>query len=253
MCVEEGCDRPPTCRGMCNSHYQKWYHCTPPEQRGLAPTQINKILICTIQGCDRSHKARGWCDRHWNRWKKWGDPLLGRDKSATCEYFRAHLGEEGEGCLIWPFGTSQPSGRGYGRVSIDGVAYSVARLACEHRWGPPPSPGMDVAHLPLVCHNRLCWRGAHLRWATRLENVADMELDGTAIRGEARWNSRLTTDEVVAIRIAYAQGDVLQATLAEQYGVTKSLVGNIIRGRCWKHVGGPITHRNRSKNTPGRG
>lgn len=96
---------------------------------------------------------------------------------------------------------------------------------------------MDAAHLPVICHDRLCWRGTHLRWASRRENAADMNFDGTNLIGEHRWNSILTPDQVLEIRSKYTgRGGVTQEELAAEYGITRGNVSSIVTGKSWKHL-----------------
>lgn len=45
---------------------------------------------------------------------------------------------------------------------------------------------------------------------------------------------------VLSIRKRYASGHS-QTELAEEYDVHQTLIGFVVRGEMWKHVGGPIT------------
>ena len=195
--------------------------------------------MCKEEGCDREPEKyrKGWCSSCHYRWRTYGDPRGGSKPplGEALAYFHAHLGEEGPGCLIWPYSRNEAS---YGMVTLNGRRQSVSRLACEHQWGPPPSPGMDAAHLPIVCHKRLCWRGVHLRWATRRENVADMELDKTTLRGEGRWTSILTEAQVLEIltRFTGRGCGVTQRELAEEYGTTVPNISSIVTRKSWTHL-----------------
>lgn len=78
-------------------------------------------------------------------------------------YFLAHVDDETDECIVWPFGTS---GRGYGVLRFDGTPQKVHALACIRHNGPIPQPGMVVRHLP-GCTNRRCFNWRHLSWGTR--------------------------------------------------------------------------------------
>lgn len=54
--------------------------------------------------------------------------------------------------------------------------------------------------------------------------------------GERNVHAVLTEDAVRAIRGRYEAGNVTQRQLAEEYGVTRSCIGNIITRRAWPHV-----------------
>jgi len=51
--------------------------------------------------------------------------------------------------------------------------------------------------------------------------------------GEAHWNAKLTEEDVEAIRKRYEGGEH-QVDLAREYGVSRSLVNKIIKGKAWR-------------------
>lgn len=55
-------------------------------------------------------------------------------------------------------------------------------------------------------------------------------------RGEAQHSSKLTAEQVVEIRARYEQGGVSQYTLAEEYGVARSTLAEIVRRETWTHI-----------------
>jgi hypothetical protein len=58
---------------------------------------------------------------------------------------------------------------------------------------------------------------------------------GTAIRGEAHGNAKLTARAVRQIRILHAQG-CTSAQLGERFGVSSDAVRDVVRGRTWTHI-----------------
>lgn len=58
-------------------------------------------------------------------------------------------------------------------------------------------------------------------------------------RGSDRPAAKLTDDQIVEIRHAYAHG-AKQADIGAEYGITQGLVSLIVNGKRWTHVGGPI-------------
>lgn len=54
-------------------------------------------------------------------------------------------------------------------------------------------------------------------------------------RGSDRPAAKLTDDQIVEIRQAYAHGSK-QTEIAESYGITQGLVSLIVNGKRWTHV-----------------
>ena len=52
--------------------------------------------------------------------------------------------------------------------------------------------------------------------------------------GEDHWASKLTEEDVAKIREVYRTGTISQAKLAREYGVSRSTINKIIRGKLWK-------------------
>ena len=119
---------------------------------------------------------------------------------------------------------------GYPTVGLhrDGTqqTYFVHRLVCEAFHGARPS-GAEVAHGDGDTANA---RADNLRWATRMENMADTIVHGTRAAGERHGNSKLTAGNIIEIRHAK---DVTQRELAAKFGVVQSCIANIQAGRRW--------------------
>jgi hypothetical protein len=103
--------------------------------------------------------------------------------------------------------------------------------------GEIKDPVLDTCH---SCDDPPCCNPGHLRFATRLENVADMYERGRARVGSAHPFARLTEAAVVEIRVRRANG-AMQKTLAADYGVSDAYVSEIVNGLVWRHAGGPIS------------
>lgn len=114
----------------------------------------------------------------------------------------------------------------------------VHHLVLEAFVGPCPN-GHQACHFPDrdVTNNRRC----NLRWDTLLENARDRIRHGTQVRGESQPRAKLTDADVSAIREEYFSGDVRAEDIAARYDVTATLIQNIVRGKTWKHVSGPIS------------
>lgn len=142
---------------------------------------------------------------------------------------------EGDECVLWPFGRL-PSG--YGRFSKNGKNVYAHREVCRRAHGEPPFSRAHAAH---GCGNGSggCVNRKHLRWATPTQNAADKIMHGTSLAGERNHRSKLTADQVVAIR----QDGRATRDIAKAFGVTASNVSHIKRADTWALAvsGCPVT------------
>lgn len=132
---------------------------------------------------------------------------------------------------------------GYHRVLLRdafgaGNMRSIHRLALEAFVGPCPD-GMEACHNN---GNRTDNRLSNLRWDTKAGNARDRFKHGTDGSGERNGSSRLTLLEAESIRAEVASG-ACRVDVAVKYGVTPSLVSQIVLGRAWKSAGGPRSLR----------
>lgn len=127
------------------------------------------------------------------------------------------------GC--WLYGGAQ-DGAGYG-ISWFGRAH---RVSWEVHNRPIPE-GLVVMHRGDVTS---CINPAHLQVGTQQENNDDKVRKGRAraLRGEEAANAKLTSAQVMAIRLSRSA----TRELVEEYGVSQTLVDGIRRGRLWRHL-----------------
>jgi len=140
---------------------------------------------------------------------------------------RAEIGAEND-CWNW---TTAKTSAGYGQMRVNGKVKYAHRLSFEIHRGAIPS-GMFVCH---HCDNRKCINPSHLFLATNAENTADRHAKGRngRLRGIDQNGAKLTEASVISIRTAEG---VTQQHLADQYGVSVSLVGFIRQGKIWTHL-----------------
>lgn len=150
------------------------------------------------------------------------------DKGATERFLRSFADYGGDDCLIWPFARNE---KGYGLAVVSGHQRGAHRWMCIIAHGEPPSTKHEAAHSCGKGHLG-CVNPRHLRWATHRENSADRFVHGTDNRGERNGKTRLTADDVRAIRAAPPH----LAPLMERYGLTKHAVSKIRSGKRWGHV-----------------
>jgi len=121
---------------------------------------------------------------------------------------------------------------GYARVALrEGGRVkdvSISRLILSAFVGEP-FEGAEAAHRNGdPTDNRV----ANLYWATPVQNAADKREHGTAAKGERHGLSKLTEDDVRAIRSSPAKA----SDIAPLYGVSRWYINDVRRRRTWAHV-----------------
>ncbi len=100
-----------------------------------------------------------------------------------------------------------------------------------------------------TCGNKKCVNPNHLYWGTRKDNIRDQIRDGVFRgsdnlpspndprmdkSGENNGRHKLTEEQVAEIRQKYIPRKYGVVKLAQEYGVSKSMISYIIRGENWK-------------------
>lgn len=117
------------------------------------------------------------------------------------------------------------------------------RLSLEAKLRRPIHPGFFACH---SCDNPACVNPRHLYEGSHLANVHDAMSRGRHKRGSMDPSAKLDEAKAVAIRIRAANGEP-NRNLAIEFGVAESLVSGVVRGTRWRHAGGPITRRYKTK------
>lgn len=130
-------------------------------------------------------------------------------------------------CWEWR-GWRHPSGYGQiGRgIRADGLVYTHI-AAWEVTSGPVPS-GLRVCH---TCDNRSCVNPGHLFLGTSADNTHDMVKKRRHRFGEAH-AQKLSDAQVVEARRLLAEG-TSQQKVADQFGVSRSMIGQIGQFNRW--------------------
>ena len=104
------------------------------------------------------------------------------------------------------------------------------RVAWELYRGPIPA-GLRVLH---HCDNPRCVNPDHLYLGTQRDNMRDCQQRGREPdrKGVQNGHSKLTEDQVRFIR----RSALPAAKMAALLGVCRTAVGEVRRGRNWKHV-----------------
>ncbi len=150
--------------------------------------------------------------------------------------------QKSDGCWPW-LGSSNRLG--YGLVRFNGGGTTTA-----HRYAYELTHGAIGDRHLLVCHhcdNPPCVRPDHLFLGTSADNMHDAQRKGRmrtrspkVLKGQRRgerchW-ARLTTDDVLDIREAYASGFGSLSELAGLYGIHYSAISLIVNRKRWAHL-----------------
>lgn len=141
--------------------------------------------------------------------------------------FHSHIDRSGGNDACWNWTGS--SIKGYGNMRWRGGIEYAHRIAYELAYGNCPKD-LDVLH---TCDNPSCCNPRHLVLGTHLANMHDRDVKGRQVtqRGENHKLSKLTDVQVIEIRERYAKGNVQQAQLAREYGVSRSLIYKLVRNK----------------------
>lgn len=160
------------------------------------------------------------------------------------------------GCWEW---NRARDGNGYGAFKIYGKQYRASRVAAAFS-GLLVEGDACVLHR---CDNTACVRPTHLFVGSHADNAADRNAKGRQARGPAivaatvatrargsRVNtSKLSADQVMYIRAAWAAG-ASAASLGRRFRVATNSVRLIVIGRNWKHL--PLIARQKQQIVEGQ-
>lgn len=134
---------------------------------------------------------------------------------------RTHRVESG--CLEW-----KTRGQAYPKLKIDGAYKAASHVVWEEANGPVPD-GLVLRHR---CDNSRCVELLHLELGTHKQNSEDMVLRGRSARGERQGRSKLVSQQVRSIR----SSNLDRRTIAEIFGISRSMVDRIKARTTWKHI-----------------
>lgn len=146
------------------------------------------------------------------------------------DFIREAFAYEGDHCRLWPYALNSA---GYGHLSLNGKDILAHRLICQMAHGPAPIDRPESAHSCGNGHKR-CINKRHLSWKSRKGNAEDMVAHGRSTRGHKQHMAKLDEDAVRFIRANVAK--LTPPQMAEQFGVTRSVIHQVINGTCWGWV-----------------
>lgn len=147
------------------------------------------------------------------------------------ERFNRFIEVQPNGCIFWIGGCSS---NGYGVISKylgnnKYKNYGCHRIALEGGLGRPLRPGMSALH---TCDNRPCVNPEHLYEGTQQRNMMDRVERG---RVPSRYACR-TLDDAQVRQIRQRTITQSQYAVAQEFGVSRSVVLGILNGTKYKDV-----------------
>lgn len=108
------------------------------------------------------------------------------------------------------------------------IRQTINRYVYEQKYGAIPE-GMSIRH---TCDNPLCINPEHLLVGTNLDNIKDKVERNRQTKGEAVNTAKLREKEVIEI----INSKDKTKELMKKYGVSKTCISLIRRGKTWKHI-----------------
>lgn len=148
-------------------------------------------------------------------------------------------------CWVWKGATTGSFGTPNAR-GIFATSPRTKEMAHRVSWtwthGPIPN-GLFVCH---KCDNPMCVNPKHLFLGTAADNYNDARRKGRArigaCKGEDHGRAVLSWEQVQEIRNAYTLGRT-HKSLAIEFGVSKSQIGNVVNGTSWRFPRGKTVEK----------
>ena len=153
---------------------------------------------------------------------------MARKKTNIKDRLMSHVGVNNDtGCWEW---TAHRNNYGYGMIGVNGHTMTAHRVSFSIFKGPIPD-GHVVMH---ACDNPKCINPEHLSTGTRSDNMKDCRdksrLVVPSMSHDSHWNSRLTEEDVHAIR----KSALSNRELSTSYNVSISTIWKIRKGLLWR-------------------
>ena len=183
--------------------------------------------LCSI--CEKPTVGRGLCKNHYRAFMKYGDAEHRANLRGVPFNERYHTDPD-TGCWLWVGGTNT-SGHGTWAAHGEKTAHRASWVL--HNGAVPA--GKHVLHR---CDRPNCVNPDHLFLGTHQDNMADLRAKGRAYgaQGEANYGAKITEEQALTIM----QDGRTCPVIAEEFGISRTMVDNIRNGKSWSHLFTPI-------------
>jgi hypothetical protein len=188
------------------------------------------MAACIVGSCGKPAKNRGMCWGHYTSQRRYGDPEYSSpSKRQERRFWGAFEQGHPEDCWEW-HGNTLAHKMPYGRVYYEGKQVLAHRLSYALHNGYLPDDALVLHH----CDNPKCVNPRHLYLGDHTDNAQDrvQRNRSNPKRGEDAATSKLTEDQVRAIRAAFGTCD----ELAKEFGVSRSLISLVRTRKVWAHI-----------------
>ncbi len=163
-----------------------------------------------------------------------------RQKPTTIKYLIDALKIQTDECQIWPFSKDSD---GYGKAYMDGRCWQAHRLS-KKLTDPDFDESLGCLH---TCDNPPCFNPQHLFQGTNADNAKDRDSKGRGHWQQPNWKPpavkfwqhrkghAINPERIRDVRARWANGES-QSSIARHFGVPRTAIHRIVRGRTWKHV-----------------
>lgn len=162
------------------------------------------------------------------------DHLVRGDEARFWSYVQK-LPEEDGGCWVW-IGSQTKKMYGTINMILDGKKTTVRahvyawQLANNHII---QSSNLQVCH---ICDHPYCVNPAHLFLGTAQDNMSDKVAKNRQAKGSKIGCSKLTEQQVLAIKQESILPNITRHILAKKYNVSIDAIHKILSGKNWKHI-----------------
>ena len=237
VCCIDGCEKPITNRTheLCNAHnLRRTRHGHPLAGMHKQSREGN----CTHPGgCDKPIWANGLCGMHDQRSRQRNGDIGGASAEVVLaaeiiEWIADLCAKPPAECVPWPWSVCPSTG--YGQTRYEGKQMTAHRAILATYEGSMPD-GLECCHGAECATSgagRRCVNPLHLSFDTGKVNASHRKRDDTNNHGERNGQSKLTEEQARAIK----NDPRTQRAIAGEYGLSHVTVGDIKRGRRWKHL-----------------
>jgi hypothetical protein len=170
-------------------------------------------------------KSKGMCEMHYYRMRRNGAIYY---KKPTAKKIEIEVKDNG--CIECT--SHHRLSTGYYLMMFNYQRKSLHRHVYEEMFGEIPE-GLVVRH---KCDNRGCINPEHLELGTSKDNSQDMVKHGRSLKGEKHPNSKITEEDVKAIRELSNSG-MKRKEICELFGLENiNTITSIKTKKSWSHV-----------------